>query len=155
MVFRKCLTHMARELSSGILLLAVALGGCFLVLLVLGLPLYPLTGSASFDPAFGFIGDISPQLPGPAAWLGISLFYLLASSGFVRWCLSVRPVLPSTAKLPLLVRLNGPFALPASILAVPRVLIPAGMGGDLLPSPSRRMAAPSAAALSGASPLLE
>ena len=156
MVSIKYTTHSALQLSLGTLLLVAALSGCFLVLLAISLPFYPLVGSASFDPAFSFVSEISPQLPA-LVWLGIGVYFLLALAGFGYGCIAMKSETGANRTLLALVRQIRALVSPPTVLrAVSNYLDPARMGVLVIPSSSSsRMVALSGASLSGASPQLE
>ena len=148
-------TYSARELASGILLLIRVVGGCFLVLIALGLMYYPAVGSASLDPAFGFASDIFPQLSVPLVWLGTGVCLLLELTGFGYRCLAMESETGSDGMLLRLIRRFRALALWPSILHV--ISPPSSLRWDglLSPSSSSRMVVPCAASASGASPQLE
>lgn len=149
-------THSACQLSLGMSLLAAALGGCFLALFAIGLPLYLLVGSASFDPALNFAREILPQLPVSLVWLSIVVYFLLALAGFGYRCIAVKQETGNNGTLLTLVRrFKALVSPPPTLQAALNYLDPARMGILVLFSSSSRMFAPSASSLSGASPQLE
>ncbi len=148
-------TYSACKLSLGMVFLVAALGCFFLALIVLGLPSYPLLGSASLDPAFSFAGEAFQQVPESLALLGIGVCFLLVLAGFGYRCLSIESETGSGGTLLRLMRRFRAFAVCLPVLRDSNPPISPASDSLLSALSSSRMFAPCAASVSGASPQLE
>ena len=139
----------------GIPVICLALLGAF------GLAAYPLLGASAWEPALNFTAGLADSLSVAPALIGVAGLVMLAilcpaTACFGHWCLSQGAARPAGFRLPPLVRRL--VALASPLWASPnRAARPCFVWAGAPPhlSSTRRTAAPTAAGLSGAAPLLE